>query len=214
MFKSRSLVPAAALLLATACADAQTPAAPSPAAEPKRLTEATDPGALPGDFMDIPQSAQLRVPLGPPAGTHATRPIATDATPSPGYALALEAAQTAVATCLADGYSVAVAVTDSAGKLKVALAPDGTRNNGIYMALRKGVTVVGFRMTTLQVRARIEADPSLLSQVKPNMVLLPGGLPIMKGDMLLGAIAVSGAAAYEEEKCGQAGLQKIQSRLP
>jgi uncharacterized protein GlcG (DUF336 family) len=195
-------------------APAVVPASSEPHREgPPRPTEATDPAALPGDYMDIPQSAQLKVPLGPPAGTKSTRPIATDATPSPGFALALEAAQAAVAACLADGYSVAVAVTDSKGKLKVAFAPDGTRNNGVYMALRKDVTVVGFNMTTLQVRAKIEADASVASQIKPNMVMLPGGIPIRKGDTLLGAISASGATAYEEEKCAQAGLDRIQSRL-
>jgi uncharacterized protein GlcG (DUF336 family) len=205
-----------ALLLGVAIADAQMPAAaqtPPAAREPVRLTESTDPGALPGDFMDIPQSAQLRVGLGAPAGTHATRPPATDATPSPSFALALEAAQAAMASCEADGYRVAVAVTDSVGKLKVALAPDGVANNRVYMALRKDVTVVGFKMSTLALRQKIEADPSVMAQVKPNMVLLPGGIPIMKGDALVGAISASGATAYEEEKCAQAGVQKIQSRL-
>jgi len=181
--------------------------------EPARLTEGTDPGALPGDFMDIPQTAQLKVPLGAPAVTHATQPFPSDSTPSPGFALALEAAQVAMDSCEADGYRVAVAVTDAAGKLKVALAPDGVANNRVYMALRKDVTVVGFKMSTLTLRSKIEGDPSVMKQVKPNMVLLPGGVPIMNGDVLLGAIAVSGATAYVEEKCAQAGLQRIRSRL-
>src|SRR4029077_10630098 len=135
---------------------------------------------------DIPQSAQLKVGLGPPAGPRAAQPPQGGANQgggnrpannrpaevaSPPFPLALEAAQAAVASCAADGYTVAVAVTDSAGKLKAALAPDGTRNNGVYMALRKDVTVVGFKMSTLQVRSRIEADPSVMSQIKPNMVM-------------------------------------------
>jgi uncharacterized protein GlcG (DUF336 family) len=136
-----------------------------------------------------------------------------DATPSPGSALALEAVQAAVESCAADGYVVAAAVTDAAGKLKAALAPDGTRSNGVYMALRKDVTVAAFGMATLALREKIATDPSLMARVRPNMSLLPGGLPIMKGDRLVGAIATSGAAAYEEEKCAQAGIRKIQSRL-
>lgn len=224
MFRSRPFIfSTSALLLSTAIAEAQTTPAPTPpheagqttpdAREPTRITESTDPGALPGDFMDIPQAAQLKVPLGSPTATRSTRLFPTDATPSPGFALALEAAQVAVVSCEADGYRVAVAVTDAAGKLKVALAPDGVANNLVYMALRKDVTVVGFKMSTLALRARIEADPSLMGQVKPNMVLLPGGMPIMKGDVVVGAIAASGATAYVEEKCAKAGLQKIQSRL-
>jgi uncharacterized protein GlcG (DUF336 family) len=222
----RSLIATSSFsLLTIGISLAQTSPGTSPQAarndRPPPITEATDPAALPGDFMDIPQSAQLKVPLGPPAGPRAAQPPGGGNRPnnrpaevaSPPFALALEAAQAAVASCAADGYTVAVAVTDSAGKLKAALAPDGTRNNGVYMALRKDVTVVGFKMATLQVRRKIEADPSVMSQIKPNMVMLPGGIPIMKGDTLIGAISASGAAAYEEEKCAQAGLEKIQSRL-
>ena len=201
------------MLGATAfAAQPQGAAAPANAAEPPRITESA-PEAIPGEFVDMPQDRQLTVNLGPPAGTRAARPPAVDPTPSPGYALALEAAQTAVQSCAADGYVVAAAVTDAAGKLKAALAPEGTRSNGVYMALRKDVTVVGFRMATLQLREKMATDPSLMKQVKPNMSLLPGGIPIMKGDVLVGAISTSGAAAYEEEKCARAGLQKIQSRL-
>jgi uncharacterized protein GlcG (DUF336 family) len=178
-----------------------------------RITDSPDPAALPGDFFDMTQDRQLTVNLGPPAGTRSTRPPVTDPTPSPGSALALEAVQTVVDSCAADGYVVAAAVTDAAGKLKAALAPDGTRSNGVFMALRKDVTVVAFKMSTLALRQQLASNPSLRVQIKPNMALLPGGIPIMKGDVLIGAISASGAAAYEEEKCATAGLQKIQSRL-
>ena len=65
----------------------------------------------------------------------------------------------------------------------------------------------------LELREKLTTDQSLMTQVKPNMSLLPGGIPIMKGDVLLGAISTSGAAAYEEEKCAKAGLDRIQARL-
>ncbi len=204
------------VLLNVAVSAAQTLSGANPPTgdrEPPRVTEATDPAAIPGDFVDMPQDRQLTVNLGPPAGTRSTRPTSVDPTPSPGSALALEAVQAAVEACAADGYVVAAAVTDSAGKLKAALAPDGTRTNGVFMALRKNVTVVAFRMPTLALRQKIASDPSLMARVKPNMSLLPGGIPIMKGDVLLGAISTSGAAAYEEEKCANAGLEKIRSRL-
>ena len=209
MLRVRSLISGGLLLLGSV-AGAQTPPnsnAPASDAPP------VDPLALPGDFIDMPQGRQLTVNLGPPAGTRSTRPAVADATPSPGYTLALEAAQAAVASCAADGYVVAAAVTDAAGKLKVALAPEGTRSNGVNMALRKNATVVEFKMRTLALREKLPTDPSLMTRVKPNMALLPGGLPIMKGDVLVGAISTSGAAAYEEEKCAQAGIDRIQSRL-
>lgn len=193
-----------AALMFAAGAQAQSEHAAPPAS--------ANPQAMPGDYFDIPQSTQLKVPLGPPAGPN-TRPARTapPAVPGPGFALALAAAEAAEASCQADGYTVTVAVTDSAGNLKVAFGPDGTRDNGIYMAMHKAVTVVGFRMSTLELRAKIEKDPALMAQVKPNMSLLPGGLPIFKDGTFIGAIATSGASAYVEEKCAKAGIDKILS---
>ena len=168
------------------------------------------PEAMPGDFFDIPQDAQLKVPLGPPAGRN-TRPAppALAAIPSPGVDKAIDIAEAAEKACRADGYVVAVAVTDSEGNLKAAIAPDGTRSNGVYMAMHKAVTVVGFRMSTLALRNAIEKNPSLRARVKPNMALLPGGLPIFKAGRFIGAVAVSGAAAHEEEHCGQVGISRL-----
>lgn len=113
-----------------------------------------------------------------------------------GLSLAAQAAQAAVASCRVDGYTVAVAITDADGNLKAALAPEGTRANGVYMAMHKALTVVGFKMSTLELRMKIESDPSLLGLVKPNMSLLPGGLPIYSGKSFIGAIATSGASAH------------------
>jgi uncharacterized protein GlcG (DUF336 family) len=186
---------------------------PPAATAPKRNDTPISPEAVPGDIIDLPQKDQLNVPLGPPAGTHATRPAPTDSTPTPGFVLALEAARAALASCAADGYSVGVAVTDAAGKLKAGLVADNAGANRVYMAIRKDVTATAFKMPTLALRERIAADPSLMAQVKPNMSLLPGGLPIMKGDTVVGAIAASGATAYEEEKCAKAGIERIQAKL-
>lgn len=207
----RTLAGAGALVCGT-LAGAQTPA-PATGPAPQHITTTFSPQALPGDIIDLPQRDQLQVPLGPPGGTHSMHPAKVDDTPSPGYELALEAAQAAIASCREDGYSVGVAVTDSAGNLKAGLADDNGPLNRVYMATRKDVTVAAFGVSTLRLRESIATHPSLLDQVKPNMSLLPGGLPIMKGDRLVGAIAVSGASAHEEEKCGKAGIDKIADRL-
>jgi uncharacterized protein GlcG (DUF336 family) len=204
------LLPALALpMTGKSAVPAQAAQADTPAAR------AADPRVLPGDSLNQSQqwSGQLKVDPGPPGGSPPTRPRVVDSTPSPGFELALEAARAALQSCEADGYQVGVAVSDAAGKLKVGLSGDDVSRGGLYTAARKNLTVVGFGMSTLALRGKIEADPSLMAQVKPNMVLLPGGIPIMKGDKLLGAIAVRGAMAREEEKCAMAGLQKIQSRL-
>lgn len=170
--------------------------------------------ALPGDYFDLPQSAQLRVPLGPPPGPN-IRPSGTEHPPVPkmGPSLAVKAAMAAQDSCSADGYTIAVAVTDAAGNLKAALAPEGTRPNGVFMAMHKAVAVVGLGMSTLNFRQKVEGDASLMARVKPNMALLPGGIPIVKDGQIIGAIATSGASAHEEEKCAQDGIASIRNDL-
>lgn len=170
--------------------------------------------ALPGDYFDLSQSDQLRVPLGPPAGRN-PHPATGQAIRSsgPGADLAAQAAEAAVKSCAADGYTVAVAITDGAGNLRAALAPPGARPNGVFMAMHKAVAVVGLGMSTLEFRQKLETQPSLMSRVKPNMALLPGGVPIMRDGTIIGAIATSGASAHVEEKCARDGIARIQAHL-
>jgi uncharacterized protein GlcG (DUF336 family) len=202
------------LALQAVQAQAQPPAGNGPPAGSGPPAERTaNPMALPGDVSGSNHEQQLHVPLGPPPGTKPSAALPTDTTPGPPLNLAVEAAQAAVKACAADGYPVGVAVTDAAGHLKAGLSADGVPPSRVYIAIRKDITVVTYGQATLALREKFSADPSLLAQVKPNMSLLPGGIPIKVGDRLLGAIATSGAEAYEEEKCDRVGLEKIQRRL-
>jgi uncharacterized protein GlcG (DUF336 family) len=127
--------------------------------------------------------------------------------------LALEAAHTAILTCLADGYRIGVAVTDANGQILVGLAADGAAPGRVYTAVRKDLTAAAFKMPTSLLREKFLANPALLAQLKPNMSVFPGALPIMIGDQVLGAIGGSGGTIYEEEHCARAGAEKIKSRL-
>jgi uncharacterized protein GlcG (DUF336 family) len=177
-------------------------------------TTPPSPQSMPGDYFDISQEAQLKVPLGPPPGPNVPDPRRPVPPPSSiSLKAASAAAQAAEQSCAADGYAITVAVADADGHLRIALAADRTRDNGIYMAMHKTVTVVGFKMSTLQLREKIERDPALLKQVTPNMSLLPGGMPIFKDGRFVGAIATSGASAHEEEKCAGDGIAAIQALL-
>jgi uncharacterized protein GlcG (DUF336 family) len=184
---------------------AQTPSANSPTL--------ISPAAMPGDIVLPTLDEQLHVPLGPPAGTRPTHVPAADPTPSPPLELALEAAKTAVDTCAADGYRVGVAVTDAEGHLRAGLAADGVSPDRVYTAVRKSITAAKFKMPTRTLRDVLPNNPAMMAQITPAMAVLPGAIPIMVGNRVIGAIGASGTMAYEEEKCVTVGLQKIQSRL-
>ena len=47
----------------------------------------------------------------------------------------------------------------------------------------------------------------------PGVIAIPGGLPIKVGDVLVGAIGVSGSLPDNDEACAQAGLDAIKDLL-
>ncbi|MGI9334943.1 MAG: GlcG/HbpS family heme-binding protein [Gammaproteobacteria bacterium] len=46
-----------------------------------------------------------------------------------------------------------------------------------------------------------------------DVMAFPGGLPIKAGDVLVGAIGVSGATGDQDEECAQAGLDAVAEML-
>jgi uncharacterized protein GlcG (DUF336 family)/mannose-6-phosphate isomerase-like protein (cupin superfamily) len=168
--------------------------------------------AMPGD-MPLPElDRMIAIPLEPPPGALlAAKPAPVQA----GIALdvAIDGARAAIAACLTDGNRIGVAVTDDTGQLRVGLGADGVSNGRIYTAVRKDWTVVAFKMSSRDVRARALADSAFKAQIKPGMAIFAGGLPLMAGDKFVGAIAASGSTQTADEKCARVGLEEIEARL-
>ncbi len=59
----------------------------------------------------------------------------------------------------------------------------------------------------------MRANPARITEVKPNMELLAGGLPIFAKGKMIGAIGVSGAPSLVDESCAKAGLAEIANHL-
>jgi uncharacterized protein GlcG (DUF336 family) len=137
--------------------------------------------------------------------------------PGPGLALAIEAARAAVDACLKSGYRVGAAVVDSVGEVRAMLTADGSDGSHVFVAQRKAITALEFRMPSSQAHAVVPGDPALLARVKPNMFVEGGAVPIQRGDKVIGAIGVSGAAGavigQQDEVCALAGQSKIQRKL-
>jgi uncharacterized protein GlcG (DUF336 family) len=106
-----------------------------------------------------------------------------------------------------------VSVIDSAGQPRVSLTADGATGGHTYTAVRKGLAALAFKVPTSQVAAKLAADKSAAAMVKPNMMTWAGAVPLMKGGKVIGAIGGSGASSQQDEKCAQAGADKIKARL-
>jgi uncharacterized protein GlcG (DUF336 family) len=179
---------AAACLLGSSLATAQVPDAPPPAP-----TIAAPPSA---DEMRAPRPARAR---GIPA------------------ALAIEAAQTAIASCLDSGYKVTSLITDSAGVPIALISGEGAAAITQRVAMSKVQAVLKYKMSSGEVAAKAKTDPALMAQLAADPLIgtaRQGALPLMSGTDLVGVFAVSGAPGGDkDEVCVTAGIGKIRDRL-
>jgi uncharacterized protein GlcG (DUF336 family) len=140
----------------------------------------------------------------------------------PEMALALEAAQTALATCTANGIKAGVSVVDSDGVLRLLLSVDGASKGAVESSTKKAFTANALKAATYDIQEKMKTDEALAAKVKadPTLFVRPGGLPLVVGSDIIGAIGVGGAQTLNgvpggerDAVCAKAGLEKIQARL-
>jgi uncharacterized protein GlcG (DUF336 family) len=126
------------------------------------------------------------------------------------YSIAKTIAETAIESCVAKGYRVSAVVVDRDGETIVALRGDNASPHTMENARRKACTANSFRTSTAEYAKRFAAnDPLVHQQVTlPNVIAIPGGLPVKVGDEVIGGVGVSGSPGFDEP-CVQAGLDKV-----
>ncbi len=129
------------------------------------------------------------------------------------YAIALTIAELAVENCKARGYAVSAVVVDRGGDTIVALRADNAGPHTMENARRKAYTARTFRMTTEEFAKRMATEPVRREQTTlPNVIAIPGGVPIRVGDDVIGGVGVSGSPGVDEP-CVMAGLDKVKDQL-
>jgi uncharacterized protein GlcG (DUF336 family) len=130
------------------------------------------------------------------------------------YPMAKTIAEEAIASCGAKGYAVAAVVVDRAGETMVAMRADNAGSHTMENARRKAYTARSFRMpTTAYAKRFADNDPVVRQQVTlPNVIAIPGGLPVKVGDDVIAGVGVSGSPGVDEP-CVQAGIDKVADQL-
>lgn len=128
----------------------------------------------------------------------------------PALAPALIAAQTAVEACEDRGYQVTVVVVDSAGLPVVVLSGNGAAAITQSIAMGKAVSSVRNGKPSAELAAEARANPELAARLAADPQQGPqrgGGIPILAGTTVIGAIAVSGSPdpGWDVE-CARQGL--------
>jgi uncharacterized protein GlcG (DUF336 family) len=181
------------------------------------------PRSLPADnlppFGMLDDSGQLvPTPPMPPGGLHRGPGSPPESSArGPSLNIAVDAARAAVQTCAAAGFLIGATVIDSAGEARAMLTADGSDGSHVFVAMRKALTALTFKMPSSQANAQVPKDRALLSRVTPNMFVEGGAVPILVDGAVIGAIGASGAGGgvigQQDEICAQAGLNKIKGRL-
>ncbi|MGB6350974.1 MAG: heme-binding protein [Pseudolabrys sp.] len=130
------------------------------------------------------------------------------------YEIAKTIAEGALAECHKRGYNTSVVVVDRAGDTLVAMRYDNARPHTMENARRKAYTARSFGQTTEEYAKKLEAgNPVVKQQVTlPNVIAIPGGVPIKVGDDIIGGVGLSGSPGVDEP-CVQAGIDLVKDQL-
>src|SRR5262245_10878207 len=123
--------------------------------------------------------------------------------------LAVTIAQTAMATCNANGYRVSATVVGRNGEVIAQIRGDGTGPHTMENSFKKAFTARTFRIPSEDMEERLKQNPQMGAQYLTGFTTARGALPIKVGDEVIGAAGVSGAPGGEkDEACVKAALDK------
>ena len=180
-----------ALALVAAASGAQQPAATQPPAAPQAPGAQQAPPANPLDV--VPEKMPFDIPYGPP--------------------ISLERAATVIAATVAEAkkrdWKLNVAVVDSGGNLVAFQRMDGAQLGSIPIAEHKARAAATFRRETKAFENAIQVNGSNYVMTLDGVIGSRGGIPLIEGGRLIGAIGCSGATGSQDEVACKAGVAAL-----
>ena len=106
---------------------------------------------------------------------------------------------------------LSVAVLDDGGHLKALKRDDGASILRPQIAIGKAWGSIGMGESSRHLGDRLKERPAFLGALSDmtggKVVPVPGGVLIMDGNTIIGAVGASGGTADEDEACAIAGIQ-------
>jgi uncharacterized protein GlcG (DUF336 family) len=121
-----------------------------------------------------------------------------------GVEAARKIAAATVAECTKNSWRVAVAVVDTHGALVFFEKIDDTQIASIDIAIAKARAAATFRRPT-RVFMDVINKGGPATGTLPGVIGSPGGVPIIVGGKMVGAVGVSGVTGDQDEQCAKAG---------
>ena len=132
--------------------------------------------------------------------------------PPYGTAINLETARKISAAAEAEarknGWNVAIAIVDNHGMLIHYEMLDDTQTASANVALEKARTAATYRRTTKELEDGIAGGRTAILGL-PGATPIEGGLPIVGGGKMIGAIGVSGVTSAQDGMVAKAGVDAL-----
>lgn len=122
------------------------------------------------------------------------------------------------AKAMEEGWNMDIAIVDDGANLLLFRRMPNAWLGSIDIAINKARTSARLTMPTRMI-ANITYGEDLKGGPVPGLahvegfIAFAGGLPIKVGDVVIGAIGVSGATADQDEACAQAGIDAVADLL-
>lgn len=152
--------------------------------------QAQAPAANPLD--NIPDNMPFNIPYGAPISLDKAR----------------EVMAAAVAETKKRNWSLVIAIVDSGGNLVTFDRMDGSQLGSIAVAQHKARAAAKFRRETKAFESGIQGGNNYLITLD-DIIASRGGIPLVEGGKLIGAIGVSGGTGSQDEVAAKAGAAVV-----
>jgi glc operon protein GlcG len=107
-----------------------------------------------------------------------------------------------------NGWAVVIAVVDDGGHLMYLERMDGCQKASSHIAEAKGRTAILFKRPSKAIEDVVLEGRTVMMGL-PGAVPLEGGVPLVKDDVFLGAIGVSGVQSFQDGVVARAGAAAL-----
>ena len=115
-------------------------------------------------------------------------------------------AASAITEARKNNWAMAVAVVDTGGNLVYFEKMDGTQTGSVNVSIEKARSAVLFKRPTKSFQDTVaQGGVGLRMLGLPGAVPVEGGIPLMEGGKIVGAVGASGGTSDQDGQCAQAG---------
>ncbi len=119
-------------------------------------------------------------------------------------------AESAIAEARKNNWTMAIAIVDTGGYLVYFEKMDGTQTGSVAVSISKGRSAALFKRPTKAFQDIIAAGGEGIRMLKlEGAVPIEGGLPLLMGGKIIGAIGVSGGTSQQDSVVAKAGTDSL-----